>query len=108
MNLWLADGWPLKKATDRYLRRIQYAGLIEIRGEILSHLENGVPQTIVVLRYQEIGGILSKKQRSNGIVLSKEYLDRNITIFSMLPTQFIPDFFAAEYFGLRNTIFWGS
>jgi hypothetical protein len=26
----------------------------------------------------------------------------------MLPTQFIPDFFDAEYYGLRNTIFWGS
>jgi hypothetical protein len=26
----------------------------------------------------------------------------------MLPTQFIPDFFVAEYYGLRNTIFWGS
>jgi hypothetical protein len=36
------------------------------RGEILSHPENNVPQTIV-LRYQEIGGILCTKQRSNGI-----------------------------------------
>jgi hypothetical protein len=26
----------------------------------------------------------------------------------MLTTQFIPDFFVAEYYGLRNTIFWGS
>jgi hypothetical protein len=25
----------------------------------------------------------------------------------MLPTQLIPDFFVAEYYGLRNTIFWG-
>jgi hypothetical protein len=37
------------------------------RGEIRSHPENGVPQTIV-LRYQEMGGILCTKQRSNGIV----------------------------------------
>jgi hypothetical protein len=25
----------------------------------------------------------------------------------MLPTQFIPEFFVAEYYGLRSTIFWG-
>jgi hypothetical protein len=37
------------------------------RGEILSHPENSVPQTLV-LRYKEIGGILCTKQRSNGIV----------------------------------------
>jgi hypothetical protein len=36
-------------------------------GEILSHPENSVPQTLV-LRYQEIGGILCTKQRSNSIV----------------------------------------
>jgi hypothetical protein len=24
----------------------------------------------------------------------------------MLPTQFIPNFFVADYYGLRNTIFW--
>jgi hypothetical protein len=24
----------------------------------------------------------------------------------MFPTQFIPDFLVAEYYGLRNTIFW--
>jgi hypothetical protein len=41
------------------------------------------------------------------LFLSKEYLERNITIFSILHTQFIPDFFVAEYYGLRNTIFWG-
>jgi hypothetical protein len=39
------------------------------------------------------------------LFLSKEFLDRNI--FSMLPTQLIPDFFVAEYHGLRNTIFGG-
>jgi hypothetical protein len=37
------------------------------KGEILSHPEISVPQTIV-LRNQEIGGLLSTKQRSNGIV----------------------------------------
>jgi hypothetical protein len=41
------------------------------------------------------------------LFLSKEYLDRNKTFFAMLPTQFIPDFFIAETYGLRNTIFWG-
>jgi hypothetical protein len=38
------------------------------------------------------------------LFLSKEYLDRNIIFFSKLATQFIPDFFVAEYYGLRNTI----
>jgi hypothetical protein len=42
------------------------------------------------------------------LFLSKEYLDGNLTFLSMLPTQFIPHFFEAEYYGLRNTIFWGS
>jgi hypothetical protein len=37
------------------------------QGEILSHPENSVLQTIV-LRYLEIGGILCTKQRSDGIV----------------------------------------
>jgi hypothetical protein len=61
-------------------------------GEILSHPENSVPQAIV-LRYQEIKGILCTKQRNNGIVstVSKEYfLDRNLTFFSMLPKQLSP------------------
>jgi hypothetical protein len=40
---------------------------LSVRGEILSHPQSSVPQTIV-LRYQEIGGILCTKQRSNGIV----------------------------------------
>jgi hypothetical protein len=42
------------------------------------------------------------------LFLSKEYLDMNITLFSMLSTQFIHDFFAAEYYSFRNTIFWGA
>jgi hypothetical protein len=37
------------------------------RGEILSHPENSIPQTIV-LRYLEIGSILCTKHRSDGIV----------------------------------------
>jgi hypothetical protein len=37
------------------------------RGEILRPPENSVPQTIV-LRFQEIEGILCTKQRSNVIV----------------------------------------
>jgi hypothetical protein len=41
----------------------------ESRGEILSPPENSVPQTIV-LRYQEIGGLLCSKQRSNGTIVS--------------------------------------
>jgi hypothetical protein len=36
------------------------------------------------------------------------YLDRNYTIFSMFPTQEALDFFVAEQYGLRNTIFWWS
>jgi hypothetical protein len=51
--------------------------------EILRPPENSVPQ-IVVLRYQEMGGILCTKQRSNGIVT--EYLDRNITFFYAFQT----------------------
>jgi hypothetical protein len=49
------------------------------------------------------------------LLLSKEYLCRNITFFSMLPTQFIPDFFVAEsvislewilYIGLLSVLAW--
>jgi hypothetical protein len=38
--------------------------------------------------------------------LSKYSLDRNNTIASRLRTQYTPDFLIAEYYGLRNTIFW--
>jgi hypothetical protein len=38
--------------------------------------------------------------------LSKYYLDRNNTIASLFRTQYTPDFLKAEYYGLRNTIFW--
>jgi hypothetical protein len=42
------------------------------------------------------------------LLLSKEYLQGNITSFSMLPTQFVPDLgFVAEYYTVRNTIFGG-
>jgi hypothetical protein len=37
-------------------------------------------------------------------IQSKEYLDRNVTIFTMFRTQYIPDFFVGEHCGLRNTI----
>jgi hypothetical protein len=40
--------------------------------------------------------------------LSKYSLDRNNTIASLFRTQFNPDFWVAEYYGLRNTIFWWS
>jgi hypothetical protein len=40
--------------------------------------------------------------------LSKYSLDRNNTIALLFHTQYTPDFFIAEYYGLRNTIFWGS
>jgi hypothetical protein len=40
--------------------------------------------------------------------LSKYSLDRNNTIASLFRTQFTPDFLVAEYYCLRNTIFWGS
>jgi hypothetical protein len=39
---------------------------------------------------------------------SKYSLDRRITIASLFRTQYTPDFLIAEYYGLRNTIFWGS
>jgi hypothetical protein len=38
--------------------------------------------------------------------LSKYSLDRNNTIASLFHTQYAPNFLIAEYFGLRNTIFW--
>jgi hypothetical protein len=38
--------------------------------------------------------------------LSKYSLDRNYTIASLFRTQYTPDFLIAEYYGLRNTIFW--
>jgi hypothetical protein len=38
--------------------------------------------------------------------LSKYSLDRNNTIASLFRTQYTPDFLKAEYYGLRNTIFW--
>jgi hypothetical protein len=91
--------WTILYSTRLYT--LQY------RGEILRPPENSVPQTIV-LRYQEIGVHCVQNSEAMVLFLSKEYLDRNITFFSMLPTQFIPDFFVAEYYGLRNTIFWGS
>jgi hypothetical protein len=39
---------------------------------------------------------------------SKYSLDRNNTNASLFRTQYTPDFLIAEYYGLRNTIFWGS
>jgi hypothetical protein len=38
--------------------------------------------------------------------LCKYSLDRSNTIASLFRTQYTPDFFIAEYYGLRNTIFW--
>jgi hypothetical protein len=38
--------------------------------------------------------------------LSKYSLDRNNTIASLFRIQYTPDFLKAEYYGLRNTIFW--
>jgi hypothetical protein len=40
--------------------------------------------------------------------LPKYSLDRNNTIALLLRTQYSPDFLIAEYYGFRNTIFWGS
>jgi hypothetical protein len=90
-------------------RDIHEAFAGQYSGEILRPPDNSVPQT-TVFRYQEIGGKLCAKQRSNGIVygISIEYLDGYITFFSMLPTQYITNFLVAEYYGLRNTIFWES
>jgi hypothetical protein len=42
------------------------------------------------------------------MLLSKYSLDRNNTIASLFRTQYTPDFLIAEYYGLRDTIFWGS
>jgi hypothetical protein len=38
--------------------------------------------------------------------LSQYSLDRNNIIASLFRTQYTPDFLIAEYYGLRNTIFW--
>jgi hypothetical protein len=40
------------------------------------------------------------------MLTSKYSVDRNNTIASLYRTQYIPDFLIAEYYGLRNTIFW--
>jgi hypothetical protein len=40
------------------------------------------------------------------MLLSKYSLDRNNTIVSLFRTQYTPDFLIAEYYGLRNIIFW--
>jgi hypothetical protein len=47
--------------------------------------------------------LLVRNSEAMGLFPSKEYLVTNITFFSLLPAQFIPDFFVAEYYGLRNT-----
>jgi hypothetical protein len=46
---------------------------------------------------------LCTKHRRNGIASFQEP-----NFYPILRTQYIPDFFVAERFGLRNTIFWGS
>jgi hypothetical protein len=74
---------------------------------ITTEARSSVTQKIV-FRYQEIGGYCVRISEAMVLFLSKEYLDRNITFFPMLLTQFIPDFFVAEYYGLWTTIFWGS
>jgi hypothetical protein len=38
--------------------------------------------------------------------MSKYSLHRNNTIALLFRTQYTPDFVIAEYYGLRNTIFW--
>jgi hypothetical protein len=38
--------------------------------------------------------------------LSKYSFDRNNAIASLFRTQYTPDFLIAEYYVLRNTIFW--
>jgi hypothetical protein len=43
-----------------------------------------------------------------GMFHSKYSLDGNNTIASLFRTQYTPDFLIAEYYVLRNTIFWGS
>jgi hypothetical protein len=38
--------------------------------------------------------------------LSKYSLDKNNSIASLFRTQYTPDFLKADYYALRNTIFW--
>jgi hypothetical protein len=59
-------------------------------GEILSPPENSVPQTIVFHNKKSgrSGEILwTTHRKKNVMFLPKYYLDRNNTIFFMLPTQ---------------------
>jgi hypothetical protein len=58
--------------------------------------------------YKKIGDILCTKHGGKVMFLSKYSLDRNNIISSMFRTQYIPDFFEAEYHGLQNTASWGS
>jgi hypothetical protein len=60
----------------------------------------------VVFRYKEIGATI--KIGKKVIFLSKYSLDRNNDIFSMFRTQYTPDFFIADHYGLRNTAAWMS
>jgi hypothetical protein len=72
-------------------------------GEILSHPENSVPQTIV-LRYLEIGSVQYCVRNSEAMVLflSKEYLDRNKTFFRCFSHNLYPISL------LRNTMVFGT
>jgi hypothetical protein len=97
----------------------------ETKGEILRPPENSVPQTIgkilrppensvlqtIVFRYKEIVDKLCGNIEKKVLFLSQYSLDRNNSIASLFRTythtnNIPPDFLIAEYFGLRNTIFW--
>jgi hypothetical protein len=78
---------------------------LQHEGEILRPPENSVPQTIV-FRSKEIGYKSCGKHRKKIMFLSKYSLERNKIIASLFRTLYTPDFLIAEYYGLRNTVFW--
>jgi hypothetical protein len=63
----------------------------------------------IVFRYKEISRILCTKHLRNGTgIVSFHRIFRQGHNFSpMFRTQYIPDFFIADHYGLRNTSSWG-
>jgi hypothetical protein len=77
------------------------------QGELLRPPENSVLQTIVFRNKEIKSGINCVRSIDKKVMfLSKYSLDRNNTIASLFRTQYTPHFLIAEYYGLRNTIFW--
>jgi hypothetical protein len=81
-----------------------------IRGEILRPPENSVSLTIVFgySTTKKLGIYCMGSIEKNIMILSKYSLDRNkYHCFAVSYTIYPRFFLVAEYYGWRNTIFWG-